>query len=238
MKTPTPTRPALPAIRKNRSRAFTLIELLVVISIIAILAGIAVPVFSRVLINAAQARDLSNAKQVGLGLRLYAGENSGLYPGAGSGTNAVTSSNAAFAALVPQYVQQEKIFYLAKSAWTPKLPDEVTSGASCLAQGENNFSYVTGLSDTSNPSFPLIADGFSASSVNVDTYSTNAQAKGGVWQGRNAIVLRADNSAAIEKVDPATMHVLGITAPDSGSANDIFASTANWLTSCTVLNPL
>jgi len=214
----------------------------VVISIIAILAGIALPVFSSVQIKGAQTKDLSNAKQIGLGLRLYASDNNGLYPASDpttGGTGAATSSNAAFRNIVPQYIPQEKIFYLAKSAWTPKPPDEITSAvSSVLTSGENNFAYVSGLNDTSNPSWPLIADGFSAVTANVDTYSTNAQAKGGVWAGKNAIVIRADNSGAVEKVDAASSHVLGITAPDSGSSNDIFASTSNWLTSCTVLNPL
>ena len=228
-----------PVLKRIKSKlAFTLIELLVVISIIAILAGIALPVFSSVQIKGAQTKDLSNAKQIGLGLRLYASDNSGLYPtSAPSGTTAATSSNEAFRSIVPQYIPQEKIFYLAKSAWTPKPPDEITSVVtSVLTSGENNFSYVMGLNDTSNPSWPLIADGFSASAANVDTYSTNAQAQGGVWAGKNAIVIRADNSGAVEKVT--SSKVLGITAPDTGSSNDIFSATTNWLTSCTILNPL
>ncbi|MDQ3118295.1 MAG: type II secretion system GspH family protein, partial [Verrucomicrobiota bacterium] len=65
---------------KKTNLAFTLIELLVVISIIALLAGIALPVFSQVPERGAQTKDLSNAKQIGLACKLYATDNDGKFP--------------------------------------------------------------------------------------------------------------------------------------------------------------
>ena len=50
----------------HKAQAFTLIELLVVISIIAILAGIALPVFGEVKIRGDQTKALSNAKQISI----------------------------------------------------------------------------------------------------------------------------------------------------------------------------
>ena len=53
------------------SRGFTLIELLVVISIIALLAAILFPVFSRARESARRSACLSNMKQMGLALLQY-----------------------------------------------------------------------------------------------------------------------------------------------------------------------
>jgi len=55
-------------------RAFTLIELLVVIAIIAILAAILFPVFAQAKAAAKKTSDLSNMKQIGLGITMYAGD--------------------------------------------------------------------------------------------------------------------------------------------------------------------
>ena len=55
-------------------RAFTLIELLVVIAIIAILAAILFPVFAQAKAAAKKTADLSNVKQLVLGLMLYAND--------------------------------------------------------------------------------------------------------------------------------------------------------------------
>jgi len=56
----------------HRRRGFTLIELLVVIAIIAILAAILFPVFAQARAKARQAACMSNLKQLGLSLEMYA----------------------------------------------------------------------------------------------------------------------------------------------------------------------
>ena len=63
----------------RRAAGFTLIELLVVIAIIAILAAIIFPVYSRAREKARQTTCLSNLKQIGLALQLYADDYDGVY---------------------------------------------------------------------------------------------------------------------------------------------------------------
>ncbi|MEO6970832.1 MAG: type II secretion system protein [Chthoniobacterales bacterium] len=221
---------------KRTTSAFTLIELLVVITIIAILASIALPVFSSVTERANQTKDLSNAKQIGLACKLFAGDHDGKYPyqdGHTAGTPDIpppgtgSTSNAIFASLVPAYVPTEKIFYLAKSAWSPTVPDEDTSTeAKRVEAGTNNFAYMFGLSDTDNPNYPLIFDAPKTGS----TYSTIPSDKGGVWKGRKAIVIHTDTSGTIENTTTVTATTYNIMGHTGGAAlADILVPVTPWM---------
>jgi prepilin-type N-terminal cleavage/methylation domain-containing protein/prepilin-type processing-associated H-X9-DG protein len=61
-------------------RGFTLIELLVVIAIIAILAAILFPVFAQAKAAAKNTADLSNLKQLSLGVMMYTGDYDDVFP--------------------------------------------------------------------------------------------------------------------------------------------------------------
>jgi len=63
-------------------RGFTLIELLVVIAIIAILAAILFPVFAQAKQAAKRTQDLSNVKQIALGMVMYTADHDDLLPAA------------------------------------------------------------------------------------------------------------------------------------------------------------
>jgi prepilin-type N-terminal cleavage/methylation domain-containing protein/prepilin-type processing-associated H-X9-DG protein len=60
--------------------AFTLIELLVVIGIIGILASLLMPAFSRAKGKASDIKCISNLRQIGIALSIYADENQGRLP--------------------------------------------------------------------------------------------------------------------------------------------------------------
>ncbi len=241
----------------QKAQAFTLIELLVVISIIAILAGIALPVFGEVKIRGDQTKALSNAKQIGTACKIYATDNNGLYPHLSNyvGDTATTpteakagdSSNKVLQNLIPDYLPDRNIFVNAKSAFTKKYQSAPVTGTDPLPVNTNQWAYVSGLSDTSNSRWPLLADGFEPGSASggEPLYSKDEGAAGGVWKGKKAIVIRVDGSGTVESL-------VGLKVkrtesdPDNAFKPDTGAQTSNtgkiqWFTTeggVFVLNPI
>jgi prepilin-type N-terminal cleavage/methylation domain-containing protein len=236
---------------KRNLNAFTLIELLVVITIIAILASFALPAYTTVQERANQTKDLSNAKQIGLALKQFASDNNGAFPSKQPGTDYSTAAalagtnyaNDALWWLFPNYLQSEDIFVVSGSAWTPNNPDNKIDGNAAAARvetlktGENSYAYITQLTDTSNPAFPIVADGFSAS---IPNYDTSKSIKGGVWAAKKAIVLFCDASAQIMKVSTIGAnrtvqrpgHVYSLFSNANNTATDPWLDVTNL-----VLNP-
>jgi prepilin-type N-terminal cleavage/methylation domain-containing protein/prepilin-type processing-associated H-X9-DG protein len=96
----------------KNNRGFTLIELLVVIAIIAILAAILFPVFAQARDKARAASCLSNTKQMGLGITMYAQDYDETYPQAYWYVNDLNGANGynQWSGLIQPYVKNTAVF--------------------------------------------------------------------------------------------------------------------------------
>ena len=222
--------------------------MLIVITIIAVLASIALPAFTGVKERADQTKDLSNAKQIALALRQFAIDNNGSYPAkvpaadySEAPATQPPNSNDAFWWLIPTYLQSEGIFAVSGSAYTPANPDNrldavgAATRTETLKLGENTYAYVSGLTDTSNPIFPLIADGFATGSPG--TYTTNKAVKGRCLVGQESrrCFLRLERSGHACRSDYARVQRTNST----GAKVNMFLGATDWFdtTANPVLNP-
>lgn len=96
---------------------FTLIELLVVISIIALLAAILFPVFSRARENARRSSCQSNLKQIGVGLMQYLQDYDEVAPAYVVLRGASNTANVALDLIYP-YVKNEQVFNCPSQSWS------------------------------------------------------------------------------------------------------------------------
>jgi len=115
---------------KKSLGAFTLIELLVVIAIIAILVGIALPVFSTVQEKGRITQDMNNLRQIGIATQLYLNDNDSiLFP-----TGSVWMSK-----LTPKYLPAWKIY---QSPFDKRIASELGDSTTPVSYGINGNGVV------------------------------------------------------------------------------------------------
>ncbi len=108
-------------------RGFTLIELLIVIAILSILAGILFPVFSRAKAAAKSTSCLSNLRQLGVALSVYASDADDLVPGCSDAIDKYSGqfSGTEYEAKVSSYpLLNEILLPYAKSREIFKCPED------------------------------------------------------------------------------------------------------------------
>jgi len=193
--------------KKTFNQGFTLIELLVVITIIAILASIAVPVYNNITVRAEQSKALSNAKQIALAAKVFSIDYDGIYPDVATvpthqtlaGATGSTSTDNFQALINGGYTSDsEEIFFVSKEhAGTTRLtaPDGDTNTP--LAATENAWAYVSGLTSTSNAKMPLVVQRNGGGTTWPARGDTGTE--GGCWDGR-AIVVRNDYAGKVYNI--------------------------------------
>jgi len=228
-------------------KGLTLREVVVLLFVVAALLFVVIRGLKTTASKALQTKSFNKAKEIGFACKAFGSDHEGQYPsyvfvnGTTTKTRISDYSNTAFDQLLPTYLQTIQPFHLATSAWTPTVmvdPTDATMQAGkSLPAGSNEWAYVAGLRDTSDPRFPLIADGFA--DLHRHDYRTIETTRGGVWRGRSAIVVFADDSAQVIECDPWTHRV-----PGSPNGRDLFDTSgqAGWMSSTgtngqTVLNP-
>lgn len=189
-------------IRKLKANSFTLVELLVVISIIGLLAGLAVPAIQGGLDKAKQGVDVSNARQLGIIFFSEANDNNGLYRVNSELTNTQAAGN--FLTILQGMISNGLIT-------TPKI---LAGQGATPAASTNNvlaaniaFGYVPNLSTSDDGNTPLILTKgpttLSSSNIQLqDTYP---------WKKKGLVIYRLGNSAEFVKS--------GTLGAQAGSAN-------------------
>jgi len=139
-----------------RKKGFTLIELLVVIAIIAILAAMLLPVLSRAREQARRGVCLSNLKQIGTSLHMYAQDYEEMFPimpAVGGFVYTIQMLNL----LVPDYCEDYKAF---------KCPSDLNwgKGGSTFGTGGGNllnqcsYAYALACDEQTDDDSVLVAD--------------------------------------------------------------------------------
>ena len=96
---------------KNIRSGFTLLELLIVVVIIAVLAGISVPVGRSLLGKSREAACLGNLRDLGVGLQLYLQDNNQMLPTLALASEGEDSDMPVLETILLPYLVEKNIFH-------------------------------------------------------------------------------------------------------------------------------
>lgn len=179
-------------IRKLKANSFTLVELLVVISIIGLLAGLAVPAIQGGMERAKAQADVSNIRQLGILFTQEADDNYGIYRRAEVLTNTNTAASTLDVykgAIKDRSVPAVKVF-----AGSTPAGIRPASTADDLAAINCAYAYGNGLDRLDEPDLPLfITKGNGATFGTEDVSMNKSQSP---WRDRGITVYRLGGDAS------------------------------------------
>ena len=222
----------------RRDVGFTLIELLVVITIIAILAGLAIPAGQAVLKMARQNQATNNCKQVIMALKQFAAKNQSQYPD--SVLNPLTggtaqNANEAFHLLFQQRVIDDERIFGSPAGYSPDgIIGKSPAFANAVTANENHWAMTAGLTDTSASNVPLVFENPVAAAWPPQwNASVAGQIRPGrTWTGGQVIIGRQDGSAEVVDLNGSTGMV---TVPQKAGGMDIFTQATDGQTQAILL---
>jgi prepilin-type N-terminal cleavage/methylation domain-containing protein len=209
-----PMRKILGGLKLLRANSFTLVELLVVISIIGLLAGMAVPAIQGGLDKAKQQVDVSNMRQCGMIAFSYANDNDGNY----NGTNTNSLSSTTFFTNLVALGQLNTTKILAGNGYT------AAASTNNILANNIAWGYNSPLTTSDDGNLPLfITKNFPVGS----TFSNVSIASATVgWKSKGIAVYRVGNSAEFIKPGTAgsavgSVTISGVSSNATGAAFSI-----------------
>lgn len=185
-----------------KANSFTLVELLVVISIIGLLAGMAVPAIQGGLDKAKQGVDVANARQLGIMFFSEANDNNGTYRVNGDLTN--TSPATKFLTIVQGMFSNGTLTTAKILSGQGAAPANSTSS---VTAANIAFGYVPNLTTSDDGGIPLIISKGPTSIAQSNIVMTDTYP----WKKKGLVVYRVGNSAEFLKS--------GMNGAPAGSAN-------------------
>ena len=211
--------------KKNKlNKGFTLIELLVVIAIIGILAGILLPVLSRARESARRTSCASNVKQIGMGLIMYANENSEAFPS--STADAMLSLNL----LYPNYISDQRVFNCPSDTFVTTTTNASVAATTKFTKNQCSYGYDYTHTQADDADVALVADRPTNITTTVNpTALINSPNHGGTVQdvAGTDVAGRGQNVAYLDgHVEFLSTTLAGWFSADGTTRDDIYGNDA------------